>query len=199
MIQSRKIESSLNLSSPETSALISGAGCLLGEVETNGGMKLIGVLGALKISCKNSGEETVLLPGELIFNLPGNRGLGPKVQVNLDKLISTSFLLSGFSNSSSFKSSLTKTANAQKQATGKVFAAEVGDSVQPDSFQVLRGETGESDREADFKQDISLKGSFRDPLSELLGRTPYRSAPVSMNNLKNNALRPFPSRLLRTK
>ena len=74
MIQSRKIEGSLNLSSPETSALIGGTGCLLGEVETNGGMKLIGVLGALKISCKNSGEETVLLPGELIFNLPGNRG-----------------------------------------------------------------------------------------------------------------------------
>ena len=97
--------------------------------------------------------------------------MGPKVQVNLDKLISTSFLLSGFSNSSSFKSSLTKTANAQKQATGKVFAAEVGDSVQPDSFQVLRGETGESDREADFIQDISFKENFRDPLSELLGRT----------------------------
>jgi hypothetical protein len=37
-----------------------------------------------------------LLPGELTFIKPGSRGFGPKVQINLDKLISSSYLLSGF-------------------------------------------------------------------------------------------------------
>jgi hypothetical protein len=48
MVHSRKIESILELESPEASAILSGVGCLLAEAETNGGMKVIGILGSIR-------------------------------------------------------------------------------------------------------------------------------------------------------
>ena len=201
MVQSRNINSSLNMESPEVSSKIKGSGTLLAEVETNGGMKLIGVLGTFRIFSNNNDKGITLLPGELVFVLPGDRGFGPKVQVNLSKLISSSFLLSGFNNSSSFQASLTTTAQAQKAATGKVYAAEVGDSVQSNSFQIVPTEN-KSPKEGGMQpKPFSEVNQLEDPLSALLGRSPYRSSSKNYNleKIGNSIRRPFPSRLLRNK
>ena len=199
MIHSRKIESLLGLESPEASAMLSGVGCLLTEAETNGGMKMIGILGSIRITCTQGGQEMSLLPGELTFIKPGSRGFGPKVQINLGKLVSSSFLLSGFQNSSTFKSSLKNTSNAQKISTGRVFAAEVGDALDPDSFQIVKNSNATSQAGGDLKKAATFPNHSGDPLTELLGRTPYRSSPSSKKQNYEPNSRPFPSRLLRTK
>jgi hypothetical protein len=172
---------------------------LLTEAETNGGMKMIGVLGSIRITCTQGGQGMSLLPGELTFIKPGGRGFGKKVQINLSKLVSSSFLLSGFQNSSTFTSSLKNTSNAQKISTGRIFAAEVGDAVDPDSFQIVKNSNARSQAGVDLNKASTLPNQSSDPLTELLGRTPYRSSPSS--NKQNHELnsRPFPSRLLRTK
>lgn len=199
MIHSRKIESMLGLESPEASAILSGVGCLLTEAETNGGMKMIGILGSIRITCTQVGQEMSLLPGELTFIKPGGRGFGPKVQINLSKLISSSFLLSGFQNSSIFTTSLKNTSHAQKISTGRIFAAEVGDALDPDSFQIVKNSNAKIQAGGDLNKATTLPNKADDPLTELLGRTPYRSSlsPKKQNYELNS--RPFPSRLLRTK
>ena len=52
---------------------------------------------------KSLGEPKTkdLMPGELLFVMPGERGFGDKVYVNVGKIIETSYLISGFSNTSS--------------------------------------------------------------------------------------------------
>ena len=114
MVESRRIEGSLRINGPESSLLIGGAGCLMGEVETNGGIKVIGIFGRMRISCTQSNFSQNLMPGELYFLMPGGRGFGEKVNINLEKLIESSYLLSGFRNSEFFKNSLLKTSGAQK-------------------------------------------------------------------------------------
>ena len=48
----------------------------MGEVETNGGIKVIGIFGRMRISCTQSNFSQNLMPGELYFLMPGGRGLG---------------------------------------------------------------------------------------------------------------------------
>ena len=67
MIQSRKIGNRVILSSPEASIRISGIGTCMLEVETNGGLKVIGVLGRMIVGLGDDGLEEDLLAGELVF------------------------------------------------------------------------------------------------------------------------------------
>ena len=106
MIRSRKITNSVVLSGPESKVRLNGSGCYLIEVETNGGLKIVTVLGRLDLIDLESGDAFDLLPGELVFVMPGGRGFAEKVSVNLSKLIKSSYLVSGFPNIQSFQSSL---------------------------------------------------------------------------------------------
>ena len=96
MIQSRNIGNQVGLNSPEAEINISGIGTCMLEVETNGGIKLIGVLGRTLVELANNKNGFELLSGELIFVRPGNAGVGDKINVNLGKVVETSFLLSRF-------------------------------------------------------------------------------------------------------
>ena len=137
MIQSRKIENVSNLKGPEAALKLFGSGCCMLEVETNGGFKVIGILGRFRMEVSSAGVSQDLMPGELVFVMPGDRGFGEKVNVNVGKIIETSYLISGFSNASSFRQSLATISAAQENSIGKTFAAEVGDAKSPDRFEVL--------------------------------------------------------------
>jgi hypothetical protein len=111
--------------------------------------------------------------------MPGGRGFGKKVNVNLKKLISTSFLLSGFPNSQSFATALENIANQQGKSIGKSYNAQVGDSKKPDSFEIISTRINESDlKEVDTIEDGNKSASYKippiNPLEELLGRAPRR-------------------------
>ena len=225
MVQSRKIGNSTTIQGPEASVSVSGSGCCMIEVETNGGFKALGVLGRFRLSVDGSEEERELMPGEVVFVLPGERGFGEKINVNLSKVIESSYLLSGFPNPASFQQSLESIASAQDQSIGKTFAAEVGDAKEADSFEVLP-RVNLKPAQADLSIDDSIKKPNyeipeSDPLAELLGRSPRRMQSVSEKVIESEVSvpeieasdknvstsesdsapviepRPFPSRLLR--
>ena len=211
MIRSRKITNSVVLSGPESKVRLNGSGCYLIEVETNGGLKIVTVLGRLDLIDLESGDAFDLLPGELVFVMPGGRGFAEKVSVNLSKLIKSSYLVSGFPNIQSFQSSLEGVASAQAESIGVTYGAEVGDAKSADSFEVVPTQSKvASPQSIPSKPDTSNYLTDTDPLVELLGRTPKRMKPVNKEEsvLNNENLqspeifepegsRPFPSRLLR--
>ena len=143
MIQSRNIGNQVVLKSPEAVVNISGIGTCMLEVETNGGIKLIGVLGRTLLELANKKNGVELLSGELIFVKPGNAGVGDKINVNLGKVVETSFLLSGFKNNQSFERSLNSVVKAQMESIGKTYRAEVGDAKGVDTFEVVTVEEEE--------------------------------------------------------
>ena len=208
MIRSRKISNSTTLFGPESKIQINGAGCFLVEVETNGGLKAVTILGRLDLMDLNSGESLELLPGELVFLMPGDRGFAEKVSVNLNRLIESSYLVSGFPNNNSFISSLASVASAQSNSIGVVYGAEVGDAKKADSFEVVPKKAVKTNPSSTPNPSSTQAVNFNspDPLFELLGRVPKRMKPEVKKNkaleLKiqeppNPANRPFPSRLLR--
>jgi hypothetical protein len=152
-----------------------------------------------------------LLAGELIFVKPGESGFGDKINVNLSKVLETSFLLSAFKNSTSFQNSLVSIARVQKDSTSKIYAAEVGDAKESDTFEILttakEGKTKNLIPVSNNETSTSLidRSSYHvpetDPLRELLGRSPMRSGslpnPVIAPPLVDT--RPLPGTLLRLK
>ena len=218
MIQSRKIGNKVSIQGPEALLVISGSGTCMVEVETNGGLKILCVLGRIIIGSGVASDTSELLAGELVFLKPGNSGLADKINVNLAKVVETSFLLSGFQNSSSFSRSLTTVVRAQQESIGKTYNAEVGDAKSADSFEVLTTQdkadpNPTSQLEATSVDSHSSTNSYAipsaDPLEELLGRSPKRmlvhtpsiAEPEDVPSLpepENVASpRPFPSLLLR--
>ena len=113
MLLSRKIGVNYLLNSPETKINLSGIGTCMAEVEPNGGLKLLCVLGRIVIRTNSGNFE--LLAGELIFAKPGGRGLGDRINANLETVVKSSYLLSGFPNSSAFSNSLANVVDAQKR------------------------------------------------------------------------------------
>ena len=178
------------------------------QVEPNGGLKCVGLLGSLKLSTNQ--ETIVLLPGELVFTDLKTSSFSDKVTVDLQNLFETSFLISGFMNSSSFESALRNVAKLQKDAIGKSYNASVGSANSLSNFEII----SRSNRDTPAQSGISfLKNEdyelpTESPLDELLGRAPQRmdrtailtrdSDSSSEPSPKNPSInRPFPSRLLR--
>ena len=149
------------------------------------------------------------MAGELVFLKPGNSGLADKINVNLAKVVETSFLLSGFQNSSSFSRSLTTVVRAQQESIGKTYNAEVGDAKEANTFEIVTTvqeedadlETDNLAKESTTKNRASYQVPKSDPLEELLGRTPTRSNSLLLKteNSTSSDSRPLPGTLLRFK
>ncbi|MDG1326032.1 MAG: hypothetical protein P8P49_09715 [Opitutales bacterium] len=209
MIQSRKIGNKVTIEGPEAVLSISGSGTCMVEVETNGGLKILCVLGRIILGLDSKSSAGELLAGELVFLKPGNAGLADKINVNLAKVVDTSFLLSGFQNSSSFSRSLSTVVRAQEESIGKTYNAEVGDAKEANTFEIVTttkneetsGNTGNKLESDTLKSRSSYQVPQSDPLEELLGRTPVRSNsfPEKAEDLTQPEPRPLPGTLLRIK
>lgn len=207
-IRSRNIKNKIDIKGPETSVIVSGSGSSLIQVEPNGGLKCVGLLGSLKLSTNQ--ETIVLLPGELVFTDLKTSSFSDKVTVDLQNLFETSFLISGFMNSSSFESALRNVAKLQKDAIGKSYNASVGRANSLSNFEIISRSAPDAPTESGIsflkKEDYELPSES--PLDELLGRAPQRmdrtASPTTDSDLspdpspENPSInRPFPSRLLR--
>jgi hypothetical protein len=199
MLLSRKIGVNYPLNSPETKLNLSGIGTCMVEVEPNGGLKVLCVLGRIVI--KSSTGNSELLPGELIFAKPGGRGLGDRINVNLGTVVKSSYLLSGFPNSSAFGNSLANIVDAQKHSIGKTYRAEVGQAKGANTFEILPiPDAIPEDAFPSVTPKASKGGEVpaSDPLSELLGRSPRRLVAEGVSKANEGPTpRPFPSKLLR--
>jgi hypothetical protein len=126
--------------------------------------------------------------------------------VNLAKVVETSFLLSGFQNSSSFSRSLTTVVRAQQESIGKTYNAEVGDAKEANTFEIVTTVQEEDltdtwQMNPPQKNRASYQVPKSDPLEELLGRTPTRSNSLLLKteNSTSSESRPLPGTLLRFK
>ncbi len=199
MVLSRKMGSELIIKSPETQVVLAGIGTCMMEVEPNGGLKLLCVLGRILVGSGQPKTRLELLPGELVFAKPGARGLGDRINVNLETVVTSSYLLSGFPNADSLKNSLRNVVRAQKTSIGRTYRAEVGQAKGSNTFEILP--IPDAVPEDDFPsapKPPSYKIPNADPLSELLGRSPKRlPEKEDLRIRQGQAPRPFPTRLLR--
>lgn len=102
-------------------------------VTTNGGMKIIGLVGDAEL--RRPGEEPVSLrPGQLLFVLP--KGYSRKMYVELSTLITTARLLTAFDEPPAYYKRLKTEALAQALRTKRRFRTIVGDVKGTDSFEV---------------------------------------------------------------
>ena len=201
MIQSRKIGNKVVVNGPEVLLRLSGVGTCMLEVEANGGVKIIGLLGRIMMGVGEELNEIDLLAGELANVKPGNKGFGEKISINLSKLMETSFLLSGFNNSPSFQNSLSSIAKAQQDSIDQSDAAEEGNANESDTL----AKNNESLLGSNKNSSGLIRTFYRipeiDPLQELLGRTPIRLVPNNTEEKVSTPIepRPLPGTLLRLK
>jgi len=197
LYRSRKMESSLVVKGPEAEVALGGMGTLMVQVEPNGGFRLVALLGRVRVTDGKAKLATDLLPGELLFVKPSGLGFGDIVHVSLKKLSHTSFLISGFTNLSSFARSLTAVIKAQEDSIGKRLKAEVGEARGTDTFEVIpiksdpeNAGIGEPPiiKRPQFPEkniapvsvapppssSVSSANSVNSPLEEFLGRSPKR-------------------------
>jgi hypothetical protein len=182
LYRTRKMGSLLELKSPEAEISLDGMGSVMLEVEPNGGIKVVGLLGRVRVTDKQSGKAIQVLPGELLFVKPGGRGFGDLIYVNLGKMTKTSFLVSGFRNLSSFERALAVVIKAQSESIAKHFRAVVGDAKGVNTFEVVpvapvSRKTGNSDLPSVSVKTFPVRPNSSNPLEEFLGRPPRRLLP----------------------
>ena len=126
--------SKILLNSPLTEIRLSSSApfAFMVGVTTNGGMKVIGLLGEIMI--RSGMNSMVLLPGELTFALP--EGFSRKMNVELSTLIVTSNLLTDFEKPPVFLKKLRQQAMMQALRTKKRFRTVVGDVKGNDNFEL---------------------------------------------------------------
>ena len=217
-IRSRKISNSIEIKGPEVKMQLSGAGTCLIDVEPNGGFKCVGMLGKINFSM-NEGRSVSILSGELVFTNLAENKFSDKLVVDMNHLLETSFLISGFSNSQSFLNSLQSVSESQKLVLDKTYNATVGRAKSAGSFEIIQESYPQKKNAKPFLESLNLpldpkgyKMTSSSPLEEFLGRKPKRvpaseSFPSINSTNINNAVekmpsvdlkkRPFPSRLLR--
>ena len=124
------------LSAPEVVVECHGRGTFIAEVQTSGGMKVIGLTGSFKLRLADEETFTELRPGELRFVKPYGRGFGDLVHLNLETLISTAALIHEFPRDLSLETELAKVTLEQIPLVTKRYRARVGDSRTPETFEL---------------------------------------------------------------
>ena len=101
-------------------------------VTTNGGMKVIGLLGRIKLTM--DGDIKEILPGNLVFCLPND--FSRKMDVELNTLLMTSKLLNSFKKPVVFHKKLNQQARIQALRTKNRYRSTVGDVRGNKNFEV---------------------------------------------------------------
>lgn len=124
------------LSASEVVVELRGRGTLIAEIQTSGGMKVIGLTGSFKLRLPAEEMFTELRPGDLRFVKPYGRGFGDLVHLNLETLVSTAALVHEFPRDVSLDTELAKVTLEQIPLVTKRFRVRVGDSRTPDTFEL---------------------------------------------------------------
>jgi len=101
-------------------------------VTTNGGMKVIGLLGRIQLTM--DGEAKEILPGNLVFCLPND--FSRKMDVELNTMLMTSKLLNSFKKPVVFHKKLNQQALLQALRTKNRYRSTVGDVRGNKNFEV---------------------------------------------------------------
>jgi hypothetical protein len=208
LIQSRKLNNRIFIRNSKNEIRISGVGTCMVEITEDNSFKIVGVLGRLLLGLKNDVILTDLLAGDLIELGQNDQSFGTKVNINLTRVVETSFLISGFTNSKSFKSSIESMVMAQNHSASMEtpLQIEVNEKVSSNgpTNKVVKIDLDDADEPTVKVIGNTTKPSYEvpssDPLSELLGRQPTRSAPGLVKiEPKRSILKRLPGNLLRSR
>lgn len=125
---------SMGIKSPNTKLSISSTepfAIMLG-VTTNGGIKIISLLGRVTIDCRE--DNLIFSPGDLCFGLPD--GLSRKMSIELSTLMVTSKLITGFEKPLPFMKRINQQAMMQALRTKQRFRTVVGDVKGTRDFEI---------------------------------------------------------------
>ncbi|MBT7651668.1 MAG: hypothetical protein HN553_11885 [Opitutae bacterium] len=201
LIQSRKLNNKVFIKYSKQEIGISGVGTCMVEVTENKNLKIVGVLGRMLLGTKDDVILSDLLAGDLIQLSENDQSFGNKKNINLTRVVQTSFLISAFTNSKSFQSSIESMALAQNYSVPKENSIEI-ENPKPKE----KGNNSDLEESSNFPSKIigystqSYDVPSIDPLTELLGRQPTRSAPgLVKKQLRKSILNRLPGNLLRSR
>ena len=133
-IYSTKKNNAITINSPLSTVGLSSKtpyACMVG-VTTNGGLKIINLLGEIYLEKTDFSVEIV--PGQLIFSLP--KGFSRKMSLELSTLMVTSNLLTKFESPPVFYKKLRQQAMLQALKTRKRYKTVIGDVKDRENFQI---------------------------------------------------------------
>ena len=203
LIQSRKLTNKVFVRFNEHEVSVSGVGTCMLELGDNGALKLVGILGRIIVGQKNDVLFSDLLAGDMIVMNPKSKTIDEKKSIDLSSVVETSFLISGFPNSTTFKNSIESMVHAQNQSSiSQDLSSEIDSELTVTNKNVL---DVDSERVYDEKDNSSVTSNSSysipdsDPLRELLGRDPIRSSPgLIKEEPKKSILKRLPGNLLRS-
>jgi hypothetical protein len=207
LIQSRKLNNRVFIRNSKNEIRISGVGTCMVEITEDNSLKIVGVLGRLLLGLKNDVILTDLLAGDLIQLGQDDQSFGSKVNINLSRVVETSFLISGFTNSKSFQSSIESMVMAQNHSASSETPLQIKENENVSS-SVSVSKVAKVGLDNAGNPLVKVTGLTKpsydvpssDPLSELLGRQPIRSAPGLVKiEPKKSILKRLPGNLLRSR
>jgi hypothetical protein len=141
LIYSRRPDIRIQVDGPSVTAVVSGEGVVMLEITTNGGFKLVGLIGAMQVEERSpsgaAGSPTALEPGELVFLKPLGNGFGDKLNVRLRRLCSTSRLVRGYGNPTHLRNHLLAAVEWQDRRIVRSYGLVVGDAPGLDRFETF--------------------------------------------------------------
>jgi len=148
-----------------------------------------------------------LLAGDLIQLSDDDQSFGNKMNINLTRVVETSFLISGFPNSRSFQSSIESMALAQNHSVSQENSIDIEDKNNTDNpspkAKLVNADLDESSKSPSKVIGYSTQSydvPSIDPLTELLGRQPTRSEPgLVKKQPRKSILNRLPGNLLRSR
>lgn len=206
LIQSRKLTNKVFIRHEDNEITISGVGTCMFEVGENRSITMVGILGRMLVGMKNDVVYSDLLAGDLIELGHSKQEFSDKKNVDLAKIVKTSFLISGFPNNASFKNSVDSMVQAQIQSIDQSNLNQKSNT-KPAS-EDLRSQNTKVDSSVESSGEYKISSSHKitsydvpdvDPLNELLGRNPIRSGPGLIKaEPKKSILNRLPGNLFRS-
>jgi hypothetical protein len=138
LIYSRRQDTKIQLEGPAATVVISGTGAVMVEVNTNGGFKMVALVGPIRI--EETGQDASSSPlsldsGELVFLKPLGNGFGDKLNVRLRRICETAHLVSGYGNPTLLRNQLRVAINVQDRHIEGSFGIKVGDASEIERFE----------------------------------------------------------------
>jgi hypothetical protein len=126
----------LKVNSKKSSFTCEGSGVFMIEATTNGGAKVSLLTKNLRVRLAQ-GNSADLVPGNLLFVLPVKENFGPKVDIDLRLVHSTSLLINGFKQKLEAASEMKSAAFYQGYRIRSRSNAVIGDARTPSNYDVF--------------------------------------------------------------
>jgi hypothetical protein len=136
LVQPRGGVIQLKVTTKRASFICESAGVFMIEATTNGGAKVSLLSQGMKVRLDH-GNSLNLIPGNLVFVLPSKQTFGPKIDVDLRLVSSTSLLINGFKRKLESAAEIKSASFYQAHRIRSRSNAVIGDARTPTNYDVF--------------------------------------------------------------